>query len=145
VADQQNLKEREKMSKVVKDGDFTLIQIPDKDLKSAVRFIAHSINQNPDLILDLSAQVVTGDLAKQDEVVELLSAALDIVSWSIVLDGPEALELCDELAETIYDEPKEQFGPMIKAEKERHLRIVKICVECQKGFIKGESHDCVAK
>ena len=145
MADQQNLREREKMSKVVKDGDFTLIQIPDKDLKSAVRFIAHSINQKPDLILDLSAQVVTGDLAKQDEVVELLSDALDIVSWSIVLDGPEALELCDELAETIYDEPKEQFGPMIKAEKERHLRIVKICVECQKGFIKGESHDCVVK
>ncbi len=133
------------MSKVIKDGNFTLIQIPEKDLKSAVRFIAHSIEKNPDLILDLSQQIVRGDLSKQDDFVELLSDALDIVNWSIVLDGPEALELCDELAETIYDEPKEQFGPVMKAEKERHLKLVKICVDCQKGFIKGEPHDCLVK
>lgn len=133
------------MPKVIKDGNFTLIKIPEKDLKSAVRFIAHSIEKNSDLIIDLSQQIVRGDLSKQDDFVELLSAALDIVDWSIVLDGPEALELCDELAETIYDEPREQFGPVMKVEKERHLRIVKICVECQKGFIKGESHDCLVK
>lgn len=133
------------MSKVTKDGNFTLVSIPKKDLDSLVRFVAHSVEQNPDKILKLSEQIVRGDLSQQDGFVDELSAVLDIVGWSIVLDGAESLALCDELAETIYDEPKEQFGPVLKAENKRHLRIVKVCVDCHKGFIKGESHDCEAK
>lgn len=133
------------MSKVIKDGNFTIVRVPKKDLDSLIRFIAHSIEKNPDKVLELSNEIVRGDLSKQDSVVDELSVLLDIVDWSIVLDGPEALELCDELAESIYEEPKEQFGPLMKKEKERHLRIVKVCVDCHKGFIKGELHDCEAK
>lgn len=133
------------MSKVIKDDNFTLIRVPEKDIASLVRFVAHSVEKNPDKVLELSQQIVRGDLMEQDSFVEELSAVLDIVDWSIVLDGAEALELCDELAESIYEEPKEQFGPVLKAEKERHLRIVKVCVDCHKGFVKGESHDCEAK
>ncbi len=135
----------DKMSKVIKDGNFTIVKVPLKDLQSLVRFVAHSVEKNPDKVLKLSEQIVRGDLMLQDDYVEQLSAVLDVDNWSIVLDGPEALQLCDELAESIYDEPKEGFGPVLKAEKERHLRIVKVCVECHKGFIKGESHDCEAK
>lgn len=133
------------MSKVIKDGNFTIVRVPKKDLDSLIRFIAHSIEKNPDKVLELSNEIVRGDLSKQDSIVDELSVLLDIVDWSIVLDGPEALELCDELAESIYEEPKEQFGPLMKKEKERHLRIVKVCVDCHKGFIKGELHDCEAK
>ena len=133
------------MSKVIKDGNFTIVPVPKKDLDSLIRFVAHSIEKNSDRVLELSNEIVRGDLSKQDSVVDELSVLLDIVDWSIVLDGPEALELCDELAESIYEEPKEQFGPLMKKEKERHLRIVKVCVECHKGFIKGESHDCEGK
>jgi hypothetical protein len=135
----------DEMSKVTRDGNFTMVSIPKKDLDSLVRFIAHSMERNPDRVLELSQQIVHGDLSKQDSVVDELSVVLDIVDWSIVLDGAESLELCDELAETIYEEPKEGFGPILKAEKKRHLRIVKVCVDCHKGFIKGESHDCEAK
>lgn len=133
------------MSKVVKDGNFTIVRVPKKDLDSLIRFAAHSIEKNPDKILELAQTIVHGDLSKQDSVVDELSVLLDIVDWSIVLDGPEALELCDELAETIYEEPKQEFGPVMKQEKERHLRIVKVCVDCHKGFVKGETHDCEAK
>jgi len=133
------------MSKVIKDGNFTIVKVPLKDLQSLVRFVAHSVEKNPDKVLKLSEQIVRGDLMLQDDYVEQLSAVLDVDNWSIVLDGPEALQLCDELAESIYDEPKEGFGPVLKAENKRHLRIVKVCVECHKGFIKGESHDCEAK
>ena len=133
------------MSKVIKDGNFTIVRVPKKDLDSLIRFAAHSIEKNPDKVLELAQTIVHGDLSKQDSVVDELSVLLDIVDWSIVLDGPEALELCDELAETIYEEPKQEFGPVMKQEKERHLRIVKVCVDCHKGFIKGESHDCEAK
>lgn len=133
------------MSKVIKDGNFTIVKVPLKDLQSLVRFVAHSVEKNPDKVLKLSEQIVRGDLMLQDDYVEQLSAVLDVDNWSIVLDGPEALELCDELAENIYEEPKEGFGPVLKAENKRHLRIVKVCVECHKGFIKGESHDCEAK
>lgn len=133
------------MSKVVKDGNFTMIRVPKKDLDSLIRFAAHSIEKNPDKVLELANTIVNGDLSKQDSVVDELSVLLDIVDWSIVLDGAEALELCDELAETIYEEPKQEFGPVMKQEKERHLRIVKVCVDCHKGFVKGESHDCEAK
>jgi len=133
------------MSKVTRDGNFTMVSIPKKDLDSLVRFIAHSVERNPDKVFELSQQIVHGDLSKQDSIVDELSVVLDIVDWSIVLDGAESLELCDELAETIYEEPKEGFGPVLKAEKERHLRIVKVCVDCHKAFIKGESHDCEAK
>jgi hypothetical protein len=133
------------MPKVVKDGNFTIIPVPKKDLDSLIRFVAHSIEKNSDKVLKLSNEIVRGDLSKQDSIVDELSVLLDIVDWSIVLDGPEALELCDELAESIYEEPKQEFGPLMKKEKERHLRIVKVCVECHKGFIKGESHDCEAK
>jgi hypothetical protein len=135
----------DEMSKVTRDGNFTMVSIPKKDLDSLVRFIAHSMERNPDKVLELSQQIVHGDLSKQDSVVDELSVVLDVVDWSIVLDGAESLELCDDLAETIYEEPKEGFGPVLKAEKERHLRIVKVCVDCHKGFIKGESHDCEAK
>ncbi len=123
------------MSKVIKDGNFTIVKVPLKDLQSLVRFVAHSVEKNPDKVLKLSEQIVRGDLMLQDDYVEQLSAVLDVDDWSIVLDGPEALELCDELAENIYEEPKEGFGPVLKAEKERHLRIVKVCVDCHKGFI----------
>lgn len=129
------------MKQVNKDGDVIVIGLPKNDIDSAVRFIAHSIEKNPDLVLDLSQQIVRGDLTKQDDFVEQLSAVLDIVDWSIVLTGPEALKLCDELAEAIYDEPAEQFGPVMK-ERKNHLRLVTICVGCHKGYVKGDFHDC---
>jgi hypothetical protein len=130
------------MSKVVKDGNFTMIAMPKKDLDSLVRFIAHSVEKNSNRVLELSNEIVRGDLSTQDSVVDELSALLDILDWSIVLEGAEALQLCDELAETIYAETKEQFGPVMKQNQERHLRLVKICVDCHKGFVQGESHDC---
>ena len=133
------------MSKVVKDGNFTMIAMPKKDLDSLVRFIAHSVEKNSNRVLELSNEIVRGDLSTQDSVVDELSALLDILDWSIVLEGAEALQLCDELAESIYAETKEQFGPVMKQNQERHLRLVKICVDCHKGFVKGESHDCVVK
>ena len=130
------------MSKVKRDGDFIMLQIPKKDMQSMVRYLAHFVAANHDIVIDLSQKIANGDLSKQDEYVDQLIDGLDLRDWSIVLEGAEALRLCDELAETIYDEPKEGFGPVIKAEKQRHLKIVKICVECHKSFIKGESHDC---
>jgi hypothetical protein len=130
------------MSKVIKDGDFVLIAVPKKDLDSLIRFIAHSIDANPDRVKELAQSVVNGDLSKQDDVVNELITLFDVNDWSIVLDGPEALKLCDELADTIYEEPKQGFGPVEKKQKENHLRLVKICVDCHKGFVKGESHDC---
>ena len=133
------------MPRVIKDGDVTVIGVPKKDLDSLIRFIAHSIDANPDRVLELAQSIVRGDLSKQDAVVNDLITLFDVNDWSIVLEGAEALELCDELAESIYDEPKEHFGPLLKQKQERHLRLVKICVDCHKGFVKGESHDCGAK
>jgi len=130
------------MPKLIKDGDVTVIGVPKKDLDSLIRFIAHSIDANPDRVLELAQSIVRGDLSKQDAVVDDLITLFDVNDWSIVLDGAEALELCDDLAESIYEEPKQDFGPVMK-NKERHLRLVKICVNCHKGFVKGESHDCV--
>jgi|688.fasta_scaffold126545_4 hypothetical protein len=130
------------MPKVIKDGDVTVIGVPKKDLDSLIRFIAHSIDANPDRVLELAQLIVRGDLSQQDAVVNDLITLFDVDDWSIVLEGAEALELCDELAETIYAETKEQFGPVMKQNQERHLRLVKICVDCHKGFVKGESHDC---
>jgi hypothetical protein len=119
-----------------------MIAMPKKDLDSLVRFIAHSVEKNSNRVLELSNEIVREDLSTQDSVVDELSALLDILDWSIVLEGAEALQLCDELAESIYAETKEQFGPVMKQNQERHLRLVKICVDCHKGFVKGESHDC---
>ena len=132
------------MKQVNRDGDVIVLRLPENDIQATVRFIAHSIEKNPDMVLDLSQQIVRGDLTQQDDFVEQLSAVLDIVDWSIVLTGPEALKLCDELAEAIYDEPAEQFGPVMK-EKKNHLRLVTICVDCHKGYVKGDFHDCEAK
>jgi 3-oxoacyl-ACP reductase-like protein len=130
------------MPKVIKDGDVTVIGVPKKDLDSLIRFIAHSIDANPDRVLELAQSIVRGDLSQQDAVVNDLITLFDVDDWSIVLEGAEALQLCDELAETIYAETKEQFGPVMKQNQERHLRLVKICVDCHKGFIKGKAHDC---
>jgi hypothetical protein len=74
-----------------------------------------------------------------------LIETLGIDEWALVYEGAEALALCDELADTIYDETTEKFGPVIKASEKPGLRIVKVCVECQKAYIKGESHDCLVK
>jgi len=133
------------MSKVRRDGDFVMLDVPKKDTQSMVRYLAHFVAANHDIVIDLSQKIANGDLSKQDKYVEKLIDALDLRDWSIVLDGPEALQLCDELAETIYEEPKEGFGPISKTQPKPTLRIVKVCVECQKGFVKGESHDCLVR
>jgi hypothetical protein len=122
---------------VTRDGEFVLIQIPEKDLESMVRFIAHSLiigSQN--LILDLSQEIVTGDLLKQDEVVKNLARVLELNNYQIVLTGPEALALCDELAEKVYEKQPEPKDP------KPTLKLVTICVRCHKSKIKGETCDC---
>lgn len=130
------------MKLVSKDGDFTIVKMPKADLDSLVRFVAHSVEHNSNFIVDLCQKVVNGDLAKQDEFVEQLKHALDISDWSIVLNKKDALNLCDDLADAIYDELPIHMasGP---EKKEPHLKVVKVCVHCHKGFVKGESHDCV--
>ena len=129
------------MNLVSKDGDFTIIKLPQADLQSLLRFLAHSIEQNPDKVLELSREIVLGDLTKQDEYVEELKTILDVSDWSIVLNKQDALNLCDDLADVIYDELPIHMAT--EPTKERHLKVVKVCVDCHKGYVKGESHDCV--
>jgi len=134
------------MTKVTKDNGYIMIQVPDRDIKSMTRFIAHAYiqNQSKDLnqIEDLIHSIVFGDLSKQDNYVNQLAKALDLEHWLIVLDGPEALELCDELAETIYDkQTEEDFGPLLKKKQEDDkpkLRLITICSTCHRAKIKGE-------
>ena len=133
------------MSEIKRDGEHIIIKIPQADLDSMVRWIAHNAVTKSDRIKDLATKIVEGDLSLQDLYVQSLIETLGIDDWALVLDGVEALSLCDELANTIYDEQNETFGPLIKTDIKPTLRIVKVCVECQKGFIKGESHNCVVK
>jgi hypothetical protein len=138
------------MKKVTKDNGYIMIQVPDRDIKSMTRFIAHAFVQNQcnDLnkVEDLIHNIVFGDLSKQDEYVNKLARAIDLENWLIVLDGPEALELCDELADTIYDGT--EFGPVIKKEQEAEkpkLRLITICSSCHKSKIKGENCENCSK
>jgi hypothetical protein len=133
------------MSEVKRDGEHIVIKIPQADLDSMVRWIAHNVVNKSERIKDLSNKIVQGDLSLQDLYAQSLIETLGIDDWALVLDGGEALSLCDELADVIYDEKPEGFGPVIKANKKPTLRLVKICVECQKGYVKGDSHDCVVK
>ena len=126
---------------VSKDGDFTIIKLPKADIESTIRFLAHSIDANKDRVLDLSQQIVSGDLTKQDEYVEELLAVFDLDGWAMVLNKKQALNLCDDLADAIYDELPIHMAT--EPTKERHLKVVKVCVDCHKGYVKGESHDCV--
>jgi hypothetical protein len=133
------------MSEVKRDGEHIIIKIPQADLDSMVRWIAHNVVNKSERIKDLSNKIVEGDLSLQDLYAQSLIETLGIDDWALVLDGGEALSLCDELADVIYDEKPEGFGPVIKANDKPTLRLVKICVECQKGYVKGDSHDCVVK
>jgi len=133
------------MKQVTKDDEHIVVKIPQADLDSMARWIAHNVVNKTDRIKDLSLKIVEGDLSLQDLYVQSLIETLGIDDWSLVLDGAEALKLCDELAETIYDDKAEGFGPVIKANEKPGLRIVKVCVECQKAYIKGEAHDCLVK
>jgi hypothetical protein len=130
------------MPKVKRDGDFVLIDVPTKDLQSMARFIAHQIVSKFVEIDKVSHKICFGNLDQQDENVEALLELLEFKDWVMVFDAPEALALCDELADVIYEEVGQKFGPVEKQQKENHLRLVKICVDCHKGFVKGESHDC---
>ncbi len=133
------------MRSVKRDGDHIIVNIPQADLESMAKWIAHNVVNKSDRIKDLSTKIVEGDLSLQDLYSQSLIETLGIDDWALVLDGPEALSLCDELADVIYDEKPEGFGPVIKTSEKPSLRLVKICVECQKGFVKGDSHDCVVK
>jgi hypothetical protein len=133
------------MSEVKRDGDHIIVNIPQADLESMAKWIAHNVVNKTDRIKDLSTKIVEGDLSLQDLYAQSLLETLGIDDWALVLDGPEALSLCDELADVIYDEKPEGFGPVIKTAEKPTLRLVKICVECQKGYVKGDSHDCVVK
>ena len=127
------------MKKVTKDNGYIMISIPDRDIKSMARFIAHAFVQNQNRVTDLMHEIVTGDLSKQDEYVKQLTRAIDLDNWLIVLDGPEALELCDELADTIYDQTL-IHGPVQKKmeQEQRKLRLITICTGCHKSKIKGD-------
>jgi hypothetical protein len=133
------------MSEVKRDGEHIVIKIPQDDLDSMVRWIAHNVVNKTDRIKELSNKIVDGELQLQDVYVQSLIETLGIDDWALVFDGAEALKLCDELADVIYDEKPEGFGPVIKIGEKPTLRLVTICVECQKGHIKGESHDCLVK
>jgi hypothetical protein len=133
------------MKQVTRDDQHILVKIPQADLDSMVRWIAHNVVNKSDRIKDLSTKIVEGDLSLQDLYAQSLLETLGIDDWALVLDGPEALSLCDELADVIYDEKPEGFGPVIKTAEKPTLRLVKICVECQKGYVKGDLHDCVVK
>jgi hypothetical protein len=127
------------MNKVTKDNGYIMISIPDRDIKSIARFISHAFVQNQNRVTDLMHEIVTGDLSKQDEYVKQLTRAIDLDNWLIVLDGPEALELCDELADTIYDQTL-IHGPLQKKMKQEQpkLRLITICTGCHKSKIKGD-------
>ena len=133
------------MSDVKRDGEHIVIKIPQDDLDSMVRWIAHNVVNKTDRIKELSNKIVDGELQLQDVYVQSLIETLGIDDWALVFDGAEALKLCDELADVIYDEKPEGFGPVIKTAEKPTLRLVKICVECQKGYVKGDSHDCVVR
>jgi len=133
------------MPNVKRDGEHIVIKVPQDDLDSMVRWIAHNVVNKTDRIKELSNKIVDGELQLQDVYVQSLIETLGIDEWALVYDGAGALALCDELADVIYDEVKESFGPVLKAKNKTTLRLVTICVECQKGHIKGESHDCLVK
>jgi hypothetical protein len=109
--------------KITKDGDYIIIPVPKRDLQSMARFIAHSIVNEENPFMKLSHEIVSGDLSKQDEYVEKYIQALGIENWVLVYSGPEALELCDELADTIYEEKPQVPGLLYK-----------ICVHCHKSY-----------
>jgi len=109
--------------KITKDGDYIIIPVPKRDLQSMARFIAHSIMNEENPFMKLSQEIVSGDLSKQDEYVEKYIQALGIENWVLVYSGPEALELCDELADKIYEEKPQVPGLLYK-----------ICVHCHKSY-----------
>jgi len=109
--------------KITKDGDYIIIPVPKRDLQSMARFIAHSIVNEENPFMKLSNEIVSGDLSKQDEYVEKYIQALGIENWVLVYSGPEALELCDELADKIYEEKPQVPGLLYK-----------ICVHCHKSY-----------
>lgn len=129
------------MKNVSKDGDFVIVKVPKADLDSLIRFVAHAVEQNPDKVLDLCQQIVRGDLMKQDNVVAELTKVLDLVDWSLVLNKQEALDLCDDLADIIYDQMPIHMATQ-PAKPERHLRVVTVCSKCHRAFVKGSVHDC---
>jgi hypothetical protein len=134
------------MNKVTKDNGYIMISIPDRDIKSIARFISHAFVQNQNRVTDLMHEIVTGDLSKQDEYVKQLTRAIDLDNWLIVLDGPEALELCDELADTIYDQTL-IHGPLQKKmeQEQPKLRLITICTGCHKSKIKGDTCENCSK
>jgi hypothetical protein len=127
------------MKLVQKDNGYIMIKVPDRDVQSITRFVAHAFVQNQNHVTDLMHEIVTGDLSKQDEYVQRLARAIDLENWLLVFNGAEALELCDELADTIYEETL-IHGPLQKKmeQKQPKLRLIKICVNCHKSKIKGE-------
>jgi hypothetical protein len=133
------------MRSVKRDGEHIVVNIPQADLDSMARWIAHNVVNKTDRVKDLSTKIVEGDLSLQDLYAQSLLETLGIDNWALVLDGSEALSLCDELADVIYDEKPEGFGPVIKTGDKPTLRLVRICVDCQKGYVKGEAHDCLVK
>jgi hypothetical protein len=58
----------------------------------------------------------------------------------------EASALSDELTTVLFElvqENYENYDLTKPIKKDKHLRLVKICVDCHKGFVKGEAHDCL--
>ena len=83
---------------------IVMFPVPIKDLQSMARFIAHGVVANQNRVVELSHEIVSGDLSKQDKLVDDYIYALGIENWVLIYSSPEALELCDELAEKIYEE-----------------------------------------
>jgi hypothetical protein len=133
------------MKQVKRDGEHIVIKVPQDDLDSMVRWVAHNVVNKTDRVKELANKIVDGELQLQDVYVQSLIETLGIDEWALVYDGAEALKLCDELADTIYDEATEKFGPGMKKEeakkKDPHLKLVTICVQCHKAKIKGTTCD----
>lgn len=120
------------------DGEYYVIRIPEADLKSMTRFIAHGLyKEGMTEVTQIVQDIVVGDILKQDEYVDRFLKILNIEDWVYVLNGPEALAFCDELADAIYDQRVEDKKPQ--------LRLVTICIKCHKSKIKNEACVCEVK
>lgn len=120
-------------NKITKDGEYILLPVPEADLRSMARFAAHGLfTQDKTKLTNLITNIVQGNLSHQEEYVTEFIKMLDIENWWLVLSGPEALKLCDELAEKIYE-------PVPEKKKEQKLRLVTICVGCHRSRFKDET------
>jgi hypothetical protein len=123
-------------------ANLVTVTLDGDDLMELVRKVTERVMDSDSVLIKMHEWETTPSYANYLEVLK----ELKLESYDINLTTEMAVEFSDELVTCLFaDESIAGVYQLPKPQKEKSLKLARICVECQKAYIsEKKGHDCNA-